>query len=137
MIRYLCVFLILVCNSSLAESHCENNIVQLDGNKSLVLKRNISKQVDVESVNIISIFSDRDWSVIYIETDVADNAFLFYPGNIYKGRFATLWSGAAGIAEEESLFQWAKDNAHGISDSLAHCFAWYSTHRRNERDTQK
>lgn len=96
------------------------------------LQNNISRQLNVANANVLSVFKDQAWSVVYVETDVADNAFLFYSGNIYSDDFVTLWSGAAEISDEKNIAKWAEDNVKGIPDELARCFAWYTTHGRNE-----
>ena len=100
------------------------------------LKFNIARQLNVDNVNVLSLFENQSWSVVYVETDIADNAFIFYSGDIYTDNFVTLWSGAAEISEEKNIAQWAEDNAKGIPDELARCFAWYTTHGRNEYEAK-
>lgn len=67
------------------------------------LEINVSRQLMIGGVTIISLFKKQNLSVAYVKMDSADDAFLFYHIDIYKDDFITAWSGVAEISEEHSI----------------------------------
>ncbi|MBU9845952.1 hypothetical protein [Rahnella ecdela] len=122
----------MACDTSCASPYCEEMRGKFSDEQIDSLKINVSRQLMIGGVTIISLFKKQKWSVAYVETDFADDVFLFYHGDVYKDNFITTWSGVAEISEEHSIAKWAEDNATGIPEDLAECFAWYLTHGRNE-----
>ena len=90
----------------------------------------IAKQINVGKVDLLESFRYGRWRILYVDTHVADEAFLFYAGDAASGHYVTLWSGDAAPNEEGSIDAWAKANAPGIPDRLAACFAWHVTQDR-------
>ena len=90
----------------------------------------IAKQLNVKSVEILQSFSYRNWFIIYANTHVSDNPFLFFSGDPTLGKQLTVWSGAATVDEEPEINQWVLNNAKGIPSKLAGCFAWHVTKGR-------
>ena len=90
----------------------------------------IAKQVKLEKVAVIKSFRFKDWYIIHIGTYVSDDMFLFYHGDPVNHMYVTDWGGAAGIDETDEIKAWVIENAKGIPDSLAACFAWHVTKDR-------
>jgi hypothetical protein len=91
----------------------------------------IAKQLHVERVDVLQVFRDGDWRVIYVDTHVSDNGFLFYRNDPQRGKYLTTWAGMAMQDEEASINQWALQNVPGIPAQLATCFAWHVTQDRD------
>lgn len=85
----------------------------------------------MDHVDILDHFKEKEFSISYIETTNADEAFLFYDKNELVNNFIVIWSGAAKASEKKDIEKWAKDNVTGIPDNLAQCFAWYAVYRHD------
>jgi hypothetical protein len=104
----------------------------IEANKSQ-LANSIAKQLKLNSVDILQSFRVDGWSIIYVNTHVSDEVYLFYSGDpIAAERPVTEWSGAAMIFETSEIEQWILDNAPGIPKRLASCFAWHVTLNRDK-----
>jgi hypothetical protein len=91
----------------------------------------IAKQLHVANVDVLQVFRDGDWRVIYVDTHVSDNGFLFYRDDPLHGTYVNAWAGAAMKDEEASIHQWVQKNVPGIPAQLAICFAWHVTQDRD------
>jgi hypothetical protein len=96
------------------------------------LDREVAAQMGVQKAAILQSFRLGSWRILYVETYVADEAFLFYPRDPAVAKYATLWAGAAMPTEEASIDQWTLKNAPGIPKALAACFAWHVTQDRDQ-----
>ncbi len=94
--------------------------------------RAVASQMGVQKVKILESFREGNWRILYVNNDVADEAFLFYPGDPTVRRYVTLWAGAAMPTEEASILRWTETNAVGIPPPLAECFAWHVTQDRDQ-----
>jgi hypothetical protein len=100
----------------------------LSGERKAVLAPRLTEQLkgklpDVSTVDVLQAFRQEDWTILYVETHVSDEVFLFYSGDPLSHRYITLWSGAAAMDEETDIMRWAAANAPGIPKRLAACFA--------------
>lgn len=92
----------------------------------------IAKQERLESVDVIQLFEADGWTIVYVNTHVSDEPYLFYSGDpVTAKRAVTAWSGAAFIFETSEIKEWVLKNAPGISTKLASCFAWHVTLNRD------
>ena len=98
------------------------------------LKENVigyaRKRMPKRDISLIKYLSSNNWIIIYIDAPPSDPAFLFYKGLPEHRKFITLWAGAARKDEENDIFNWTRNNAPGIPEPLARCFAWYVTNSR-------
>lgn len=88
----------------------------------------VAKQLDATKADISRSFRFGGWTVLYVSTPNADDAFVFYRGDPMRSKYVTLWGGAAREDEEGEIQSWTLKNASGIPHHLADCFAWYVTH---------
>lgn len=127
-----CVLLFfLTCAFSFAKTPCTNMSDKLSTIQISSLQNNIKRQLKIERLNILELFKEQNFSIAYIETYDADEAFVFYSGDKFKNDFIIMWSGAAEKSEEKNIEKWAKDNVPGIPVGLARCFAWYTIYRHD------
>lgn len=91
----------------------------------------IARQLEVKRVEVLQSFRYGGWSIIYVETFVSDEQFLFYAHDPLTSHYVTSWSGAAATFEEDEIGKWVLQNAPKIPLTLAKCFAWHVT---NDRD---
>lgn len=92
----------------------------------------IAKQGKLKSVDVLQSFKFGGWSVIYVNTHISDEPYLFYSSNpVMAKRHVTAWSGAATIFETTDIERWVLQNAPGIPPRLASCFAWHVTLNRD------
>jgi hypothetical protein len=92
----------------------------------------IAKQLHVANVDVLQVFRDGEWRLIYVDTHVSDNGYLFYRNDPLHGTYVNTWAGAATEDEEASIGQWVQQNVSGIPAPLAKCFAWHVTKDRDQ-----
>ncbi len=92
----------------------------------------VSTQLGASRVDILQSFRLGTWRIIYVDSHIADEAFLFFADNPRSSHYVTMWSGGAAPDEEASLRGWAVANAPGIPPALAGCFAWHVTKDRGQ-----
>jgi hypothetical protein len=100
-------------------------------NRNRKLASDIAAQLNVPGVDVLRSFKLDRWSIVYVDTHVSDQAFLFFKQDPVKSHYLILWSGVARRNEEPSIRKWALQNAPGIPKKLAACFAWYATEGRD------
>ena len=122
--------LISACLSAAEASPCEG-VDRAGAAREPGLARSIARQLNVPKVDLLQSFRDGRWRILYVDTHVADEAFLFFAGDPATARYVTMWSGGAAPNEERSIESWAKANAPGIPERLAACFAWHVTQDRD------
>jgi len=113
-------------------SPCDAVSRDLPSERKAVLAPEIAKQLNVTSVDVLQSFTLGSWQIIYVNTHESDEPFLFYSGDPLKTRYVTMWSGAAGMDEEQEIRAWTLKNAPGIPRRLASCFAWHVTKARDQ-----
>lgn len=92
----------------------------------------ILKQEKLERANVLQSFKIDGWTIVYVNTYISDEPYLFYSGDpIMAKRPITAWSGAATVFETSEIKDWVLKNAPGIPDRLASCFAWHVTLNRD------
>jgi hypothetical protein len=97
------------------------------------LAKAIAKQLQLTTVDVLQSFKADGWSIIYVDTHVSDEAYLFYSSDpIAAAQPVTEWSGAATVFETSEIEQWILENAPGIPKRLASCFAWHVTLNRDK-----
>lgn len=92
----------------------------------------IARQLHAQKVDVLQSFRLDGWTILYVDSHEADEAFLFYSHDPLRPRYITMWSGAAARNEEQSIRAWTLKNAKGIPPKLASCFAWYVTNDRQQ-----
>lgn len=104
---------------------------QLTEERKAELAPVIAKQLNIESAEILQSYRYHDWYIIYVNTHVSDEAFLFYKGDPTKSRYLTTWGGGATRNEGPEITRWVHANASGVPGKLAACFAWHVTRDRD------
>ena len=123
--------LIVTVSVAYCESPCDRVDRGLSNERKIALAPAIAQQLQVSSVNVLQSFKMGKWSIIYVETDEADEAFLFYSGDPIASHYITLWSGGASRTEEQKIKDWVIKSVPGIPKRLAGCFAWHVTKNRD------
>ncbi|MFO1368127.1 MAG: hypothetical protein U1F46_03955 [Marinagarivorans sp.] len=123
---------VLIAVSSLASaSPCVGVDRQLDKKHKVALGKVIAKRLQAKKLTVLQSFRLDNWSIIYVASHEADEAFLFFAGDPLINDFITSWSGGAASGEEEEIKNWVIKNAKGIPYGLASCFAWHVTKGRD------
>ena len=128
--KFLAFSLFLMVSFNASATPCDGVDRSLSEVRKNQLAPVIAKQLNVKSVEILQSLSYRNWFIIYANTHVSDNPFLFFSGDPTLGKHLTVWSGAATVDEEPEIKQWVLNNAKGIPSKLAGCFAWHVTKGR-------
>jgi hypothetical protein len=93
----------------------------------------ISPLVHVQAVDVLRVFRTNDWYIVYVNTNVTDESFVFYDKNpVHASAYLTVWAGAAAVDERKEIEKFALESAPGIPKRLAGCFAWYVTQGRTK-----
>ena len=106
-------------------SPCNSMDRGLTNEYKIALASTIAKQMHASSVDILQLFRFGTWSIIYVDTHVADEAYLFYAYDPLTSHYITLWGGGATTNEEQEIKAWTIKNVPGIPLQLASCFAQY------------
>lgn len=123
-------FLLAVSFSAWA-SPCTGVDRQLTEERKVELAPVIAKQLNIESAEILQSYRYRGWYIIYVNTHVSDEAFLFFKGDPIKSRYLTTWGGGATKYEGSEITRWVRAKAKGIPKKLAACFSWHVTRDRD------
>lgn len=91
----------------------------------------VARQLHIASGTILQSFRYRGWSILYVDTQVSDESFLFYRADPLRSTYLTLWAGGAMRSEGPQIRRWVLKNAPGIPSRLASCFAWHVTKDRD------
>lgn len=89
------------------------------------LKENIGSQINSKEIDILNVFKEKGWLVLYVETHNSDETYFFFSGDPLTSHYVTEWSGAATIFEGPELTEQFKKEAVGIPEHLARCIAWH------------
>ena len=114
----------------LAENACSGVDRTLAKERIKALGPVIAKQLGAKQAEISQSFRFDGWSILYVSTGEADDAFVFYSGDPMRSKYVTLWGGVALKDEEKEIRAWTLKNAPGIPRTLANCFAWHVTKER-------
>ncbi len=112
-------------------SPCDGVDHHLSDETKTALAPALAKQLNVSVVDVLQSYRLGRWSIIYVDTHEADEAFLFFADDPLASHYVTLWSGAALRTEEKRIKRWVLKNAPGIPKRLASCFAWHVTKNRD------
>ncbi|TBL73083.1 hypothetical protein EYY94_16090 [Obesumbacterium proteus] len=74
MIKFILLSLSL-CNCAHANSPCTQMIKNLNTTQKKQLEMDISRQAHIEKANILKVFKDKDWLIMYADTYVSDETF--------------------------------------------------------------
>ena len=113
-----------------AESACSGVDRTLAKERARALGPVIAKQLEAKRAEISQSLRFDGWSILYVSTGEADDAFVFYSGDPMRNKYVTLWGGVALENEEKEIRTWTLKNAPGIPRTLANCFAWHVTKER-------
>jgi hypothetical protein len=92
------------------------------------LENAVAKEQNRKAVKVFESLSSNGWVILYTDASDGDEPYMFYSSDPLKGgHLVTIWSGAAAIFETSGIRKWVKDNAPGIPDKIASCFAWHVT----------
>ena len=127
----LCFVVFMTLTSVACASPCSGVDRQLSEERKAELAPEIAKQLNATRVDVLQSFRLGRWSIVYVDTHQADEAFLFFADDPLVNHYVTLWSGAASKSEEKSVKGWVVKNAPGIPHRLASCFAWHVTRNRD------
>ncbi len=122
--------LLAIFTISACAAPCTGVDRSLDQNRKKQLAPVIAKQLNITSADILQSFKYQSWYIIFVETHVSDEPYLFFKGDPFHEKYLTLWSGAARADEEQQIKEWTIRNVKGIPLALASCFAWHVTKNR-------
>jgi len=124
----------LILSFAIFPVHAENACSGVD--RTLLKERHealnpvVAKQLNAKHAEISKSFRLGGWSILYVSTGEADDAYVFYSGDPMRNKYVTLWGGVALENEEQEIRDWTLKNAPGIPQTLARCFAWHVTKER-------
>lgn len=93
------------------------------------MKGNISPQVFSTDLEILNVFKKQGWSILSINPNNAEPAYLFFSSDLLTSHYVGLWSGAYGEMTRSELVVAFQKEAAGIPEDLAQCVAWFLTDR--------
>ena len=129
--KYSLIALLWVAAFEVQGSPCSGVDRTLTEARKVQLAPLVARQMGITSAEILQSYKYQSWYIIYVNTHVSDEAFLFYPGDPSRTKYLTAWGGGAGVNEGPEVLQWLKRKAKGIPNKLASCFAWHVTKDRD------
>ncbi|PRC92746.1 hypothetical protein [Solimicrobium silvestre] len=131
------IFLSTLATASAIASPCDGINRSINLQNKRFFAETITKQLkaqipDVASVQILQYFAYKDWSVVYVNTQVSDEVFLIYHDSPLKGKYLDSLAGAYAANEEQSVYDHLiNGDSKGIPTKLAKCIAWHITKDRD------
>jgi hypothetical protein len=107
---------------------CAGVAASISAQRLNALAAPVAKQLHVARVDVLGSLGYGVWSILTVDSHVADQAYLFYAGDPATQSYVTLWSGAGRSDEEASIRSWVLAHAPGIPAPLAACFSYRVTH---------
>ena len=101
-----------------AENACSGVDRILPKERSKALGPAVAKQLNAKHAEVSKSFRFGGWSILYVSTGEADDAYVFYSGDPMKNMYVTLWGGVALENEEQEIRDWTLKNAPGIPQLL-------------------
>lgn len=123
-------------NNAMAAKPCDGINRTIDEKSKPDFELEITRQLkpqlpDITSARILQSLSYRNWSVIHVDTQVSDSAFLTFHGSPLADKYLDLFAGAYSVDDEKFVFdQLTKGPSKGMPGKLARCFAWRITRGR-------
>jgi len=130
--RWLIATLASVAAAGAIASPCDGVDRSLSNARKAQLAPHLARQLKVQSVDVLQSFRYLNGYIIYVDTHVSDETFLFFAADPLKSRYLALWAGGAAASEESEIERWVRQNARGLSQKLAACFAFHVTKDRDE-----
>jgi hypothetical protein len=90
----------------------------------------VGPSVYVQAGDVLHVFRFKGWHIVHVISHATDEPYAFYARDPAQAPgYLTVWAGAAAMGEEKTIKKSVSDNAPGIPEKLAACFAWYVTPR--------
>lgn len=89
-------------------------------------QKNLHKSLDVK-VKVLKSFKFEKWTILYVDTRVSDEDYLFFSGDPRNSKYVTSWSGMAEKNDAQLIKNWVLKDAPGIPKRLLEFFVWYVT----------
>jgi hypothetical protein len=105
-------------------SPCDRVAKSLTPARRANLSTAVSGQLQTTSAKVLRAYGLGNWSLLYVDTQGGEDAFLIYRGDPLTQQYIASWSNEGGQAGQSELRNWARMNARGIPETLAKCFAW-------------
>jgi hypothetical protein len=121
---------IVATASAWAASPCAGVNRNLTHERKAAVAPEIARQLQNKSVEVLQSFQLGSWSIFYVTSHQAEDAYVFYAHDPSTSRYITLWGGVATSDEEQAIKAWILKDARGIPRRLASCFAWHVTKER-------
>lgn len=78
--------------------------------------------------DILQVFRVGRWHIVYVDTHVSDEPFLFYAhAPDRSSAYLTSWAGAAPSDDGPPIRRWLSRQVPGMPQTLVKCFAWHVT----------
>jgi hypothetical protein len=117
---------------TLSENDQRNFATAIERHLNKQLGPTVNEQITTSPQDVLQVFRLGAWHIVYVNTHVSDEPFLFYDRPPHKSAaYITAWAGGAATNEAPRIRNWLIKNAPGIPKKLANCFAWHVT---NDRD---
>jgi hypothetical protein len=115
------VALLPVCAQ--ASAPCEGVDRNLDGDRVARLTLRAVQQLHEPNAKALRSFAYDGWDIVEIGLNQSRTAFVFFSGD----DTVAVWRGGQGLDEVSQAKEWTVENAPGIPNQLARCFAVYVT----------
>lgn len=100
---------------------------------NLKLGASVGEKIATRPEDVLKVFRERNWHIVYVNTNVSDEPFLFYSSPPHRSTgYIEAWSGAARMSDGPAIRKWVVANVPGIPSKLADCFAWHVTQVRDK-----
>ena len=83
----------------------------------------------IADIEILNSYRYGGWTILYINSHISDEFFLFFHGDPRRTRYVASFQGAVGVDEGPETKSWTLANAPGIPLRLADCFVALVTPR--------
>lgn len=136
--RVFASFVLLALSLNAAASPCDSVRRTLTAEQKIKLEpivtRQVSRQIDVQSAKVLESFRYRNWYILYVAPNSADEVFLFYKGDPTTNSYLLAWPDAFSENDEKAVLRTVlSGKTKGIPKELATCFAWHVTNVEDKK----
>jgi len=118
---------------SLTESQRRAYRPAIERHLNAQLAAGLGEAISLTPADLFQQFRVGSWHIVYVNTTISDEAFLFYDGRPdRRPAYLADWAGAATFDEGPEIIAWLRKNLPALPHKLAACFAWHVTQARDQ-----
>jgi hypothetical protein len=113
----------LAATTAMASAPCEGVDRGLGKERADRLSQRLARELRDSNARATQEFLYDGWDIVGVTGAGSVEMYVFYPSDALSVGHVAIWRGGAGLDEVSQAKEWAVENAPGIPNQLARCFA--------------